>query len=74
MTGFAAGVAPNMLPRFFFELIGLGDPGRKVSLRPPWPVVQANVDVAHRHAEVAVGSQFTGFEENIGCEISSVLS
>ena len=71
MTGFAAGFTPNILPGFFFGLIGLRGPGCGNRRDRPGLVVQADVGVPHRHADITVASQFTGF--NKGCTVTQQL-
>ena len=63
MTGLAAGFTPNMLPGFFFALIGLRDPRCGNRCGRLGLIVQTDVGVPHRHADVAMAVQLTGCDQ-----------
>ncbi|MFP6672292.1 MAG: hypothetical protein VB857_12830, partial [Pirellulaceae bacterium] len=63
MTGFAAGFTPNMLPGFCVGLVRLWRSGCGNCRNGPGLVVQADVGVPHRHADVTVPSQLTSLDQ-----------
>ena len=71
MTGVAAGFTPNMLPGFFFGLISLWVSRCGNRCDRPDLIVDADVGVLHRHADVAVAGQLTGFDK--GCTVTQQL-
>ena len=71
MTGFAAGFTPNILPGFCVGSIGLRGPRGRNRCDRPGLIVQADVGVPHRHADVAVASQLTGLDER--CTVTQQL-
>jgi hypothetical protein len=71
MTGFDSGFTPNILPGFFFGSIGLRGPGGRNCCNGPGLIIQTDVGVPHRHADVAVASQFTGLDK--GCTVSETF-
>ena len=71
MTGLAAGFTPNMLPGFFFGLISLWVSGCGNRCDRPGLIVDADVGVLHRHADVAMAGQLTGFDK--GCTVTQQL-
>ena len=71
MTGFAARFTPNTLPEFFFALMGLRVPGARNRCNGPDLIAQPDVDVPHRHADVAVARQLTGLDES--CTVTQQL-
>ena len=71
MTGLAAGFTPSMLPGFFFGLISLRVSGCGNRCDRPGLIVDADVGVLHRHADVAMAGQLTGCDK--GCTVTQQL-